>query len=87
MAEITATEASRRFADMLDAVEHRGESFIAIAAASLSKACSSTWRCSRLTRPWLAATPTSWPTFAGSAGREEHTIFRSPRSPAQPIAS
>jgi prevent-host-death family protein len=27
MAEITATEASRSFADMLDAVEHRGETF------------------------------------------------------------
>lgn len=27
MPEITATEASRSFADLLDAVEHRGESF------------------------------------------------------------
>ena len=27
MPEITATEASRSFADMLDAVEHRGETF------------------------------------------------------------
>lgn len=27
MTEITATDASKRFADMLDAVEHRGESF------------------------------------------------------------
>src|SRR5947209_15803452 len=27
MAEISATEASKRFADMLDAVEHRGETF------------------------------------------------------------
>ena len=30
MAEITATEASKRFADMLDAVEHRGESFTVV---------------------------------------------------------
>lgn len=27
MAEITATDAARRFADLLDAVEHRGEEF------------------------------------------------------------
>ena len=27
MADISATEASKRFADLLDAVEHRGESF------------------------------------------------------------
>jgi prevent-host-death family protein len=27
MAEISATDASKRFADMLDAVEHRGETF------------------------------------------------------------
>lgn len=27
MPEVTATEASRRFADLLDAVEHRGERF------------------------------------------------------------
>lgn len=27
MPEISATEASRQFADLLDAVEHRGESF------------------------------------------------------------
>jgi prevent-host-death family protein len=27
MTEITATDASKRFADLLDAVEHRGESF------------------------------------------------------------
>ena len=27
MPEITATEASRRFSDLLDAVEHRGERF------------------------------------------------------------
>jgi prevent-host-death family protein len=27
MADISATEASKRFADMLDAVEHRGETF------------------------------------------------------------
>ena len=30
MTEISATEASKRFADMLDAVEHRGESFTVI---------------------------------------------------------
>jgi prevent-host-death family protein len=28
--EITATDASKRFADMLDAVEHRGESFTVV---------------------------------------------------------
>lgn len=27
MTEVTATEASRRFADLLDAVEHRGERY------------------------------------------------------------
>lgn len=27
MSEISATDASKRFADMLDAVEHRGETF------------------------------------------------------------
>lgn len=27
MPEVTATEASRRFADLLDGVEHRGESY------------------------------------------------------------
>jgi prevent-host-death family protein len=27
MAEVTATEASRRFADLLDGVEHRGERY------------------------------------------------------------
>lgn len=27
MSEITATEAARKFADLLDAVEHRGEDF------------------------------------------------------------
>ena len=27
MAEITATDAARRFADLLDAIEHRGERF------------------------------------------------------------
>jgi prevent-host-death family protein len=27
MAEISATDASKRFADLLDAVEHRGETF------------------------------------------------------------
>lgn len=30
MPEITATEASRSFADLLDAVEHRGETFVII---------------------------------------------------------
>jgi prevent-host-death family protein len=30
MAEISATEASKRFADMLDAVEHRGETFTVV---------------------------------------------------------
>jgi prevent-host-death family protein len=30
MAEISATEASKRFADLLDAVEHRGETFTVI---------------------------------------------------------
>ena len=30
MSEISATEASKRFADMLDAVEHRGETFTVI---------------------------------------------------------
>lgn len=28
MAELNATEAARRFSDLLDAVEHRGESFV-----------------------------------------------------------
>jgi prevent-host-death family protein len=30
MAEISATDASKRFADLLDAVEHRGESFTVV---------------------------------------------------------
>ncbi len=30
MSDISATEASKRFADLLDAVEHRGESFTVI---------------------------------------------------------
>jgi antitoxin (DNA-binding transcriptional repressor) of toxin-antitoxin stability system len=30
MAEISATDASKRFADLLDAVEHRGETFTVI---------------------------------------------------------
>jgi prevent-host-death family protein len=30
MAEISATDASKRFADMLDAVEHRGETFTVV---------------------------------------------------------
>ena len=30
MSEISATEASRRFADLLDAVEHRGETFTVV---------------------------------------------------------
>jgi len=28
MAELSATEAARQFSDLLDAVEHRGESFV-----------------------------------------------------------
>lgn len=28
MVELSATEAARRFSDLLDAVEHRGESFV-----------------------------------------------------------
>jgi prevent-host-death family protein len=30
MTEISATDASKRFADLLDAVEHRGETFIVV---------------------------------------------------------
>ncbi|HEY3142643.1 MAG TPA: type II toxin-antitoxin system prevent-host-death family antitoxin [Acidimicrobiales bacterium] len=30
MAEVTATEAARNFADLLDAVEHRGERFTVV---------------------------------------------------------
>lgn len=30
MTEVTATEASRRFADLLDGVEHRGERYIIV---------------------------------------------------------
>jgi prevent-host-death family protein len=30
MTEISATDASKRFADLLDAVEHRGESFTVV---------------------------------------------------------
>lgn len=30
MAEISATDASKRFADVLDAVEHRGETFTVV---------------------------------------------------------
>lgn len=30
MTEITATEAARRFSDLLDAVEHRGEQFTVV---------------------------------------------------------
>jgi len=30
MTEISATEASKRFADLLDAVEHRGETFTVV---------------------------------------------------------
>jgi prevent-host-death family protein len=30
MVEISATDASKRFADMLDAVEHRGETFTVV---------------------------------------------------------
>lgn len=46
MREITATEAARRFSDLLDAVEHRGESFVVIrrgqAVASIAPAPSAT---------------------------------------------
>lgn len=42
MAEVTATEAARSFADLLDAVEHRGERFTIVrrgkAVASLQPA-------------------------------------------------
>jgi antitoxin (DNA-binding transcriptional repressor) of toxin-antitoxin stability system len=42
MADISATDASKRFADLLDAVEHRGETFTVIrrgrAVATISPA-------------------------------------------------
>lgn len=42
MREITSTEAAKRFADLLDAVEHRGESFVVMrrghAVASIAPA-------------------------------------------------
>jgi antitoxin (DNA-binding transcriptional repressor) of toxin-antitoxin stability system len=44
--EITATEAAKRFSDLLDAVEHRGESFVVVrrghAIASIAPAPSAT---------------------------------------------
>lgn len=47
MREITATEAAKRFSDILDAVEHRGESFVVVrrgqAIASLSPAPAASW--------------------------------------------
>lgn len=46
MREITATEAAKRFSDLLDAVEHRGESFVVVrrghAIASIAPAASAT---------------------------------------------
>jgi len=46
MTEISATDASKRFADMLDAVEHRGETFTVVrrgrAIATVSPARSAT---------------------------------------------
>jgi len=46
MREITATEAAKRFSDLLDAVEHGGESFVVVrhgrAIASLSPAPAAT---------------------------------------------
>lgn len=42
MREITATEAAKRFSDLLDAVEHRGDSFVVLrrgrAVASIAPA-------------------------------------------------
>lgn len=47
MADISATEASKRFADLLDAVEHRGESFTIVrrgrTVATISPARHGTW--------------------------------------------
>jgi antitoxin (DNA-binding transcriptional repressor) of toxin-antitoxin stability system len=46
MREITATEAAKRFSDLLDAVEHHGESFVVVrrghAVASIAPAPSAT---------------------------------------------
>lgn len=46
MREITATEAAKRFSDLLDAVEHRGESFVVVrrghVVASIAPAPSAT---------------------------------------------
>lgn len=46
MREITATEAAKRFSDLLDAVEHRGESFVVVrrgqAIASIAPAPTAT---------------------------------------------
>lgn len=45
--EISATEASKQFADVLDAVEHRGESFTVVrrgrAVATIEPARTGTW--------------------------------------------
>lgn len=49
MADISATEASKRFADMLDAVEHRGETFTVV----------------RRGRPIATVTPASHSTVGG----------------------
>lgn len=58
MSEISATEASKRFADMLDAVEHHGEMFTVIrrdrAIATITPAYR--WTLGDL-REFLAATP------------------------------
>ncbi len=47
MKEVTATEAARHFSEVLDAVEHRGESFMVIrkgrAVARIEPARTSTW--------------------------------------------
>jgi antitoxin (DNA-binding transcriptional repressor) of toxin-antitoxin stability system len=46
MREITATEAAKRFSDLLDAVEHHGESFVVVrhghAVASIAPAPTAT---------------------------------------------
>ena len=47
MADISATDASKRFADLLDAVEHRGESFTIVrrgrTVATISPVRHGTW--------------------------------------------
>jgi prevent-host-death family protein len=58
MSEISATDASKRFADMLDAVEHRGETFTVVrrgrAIATVAPAHRTTLRD---LRGFLAANP------------------------------